>query len=111
MMVSTWPRALAGSLRYAPAGSTPIAARITCRFQLSRIHRRADRFSAYGWVSQLSHMLLMPRSCTRAPFLSHMPDPHTRSWPYRATGVSPAGGGGLLGGGLLGGGLDGGLDG
>jgi hypothetical protein len=56
-----------------------MAARMTCRFQLSRIHRRAVRFSAYGWVSQLSHMLLIPRSCTRAPFLSHMPDPQTRS--------------------------------
>jgi hypothetical protein len=46
MIVSTWLRAFVGSLRYAPAGSTPMAARMTGRFQLSRIQVNACRFSA-----------------------------------------------------------------
>src|SRR5690242_3150974 len=67
-----------------------MAARNRRRFQLSRMKRSPSLLSAYPAASQLSHMLLMPSSFTRAPEASSSSVPETESAPCKSTGVGPA---------------------
>src|SRR6187431_1608117 len=55
-------------------------------FQLSRIHCSPALLVEY-LSSQLSHMVLMPLSCTALPLWSTRSVPSTRSWPWMPTGV------------------------